>query len=111
MIPFVTSAMMAFVIMNSPGYTHSCHLTGNWLTPLTVEYARMQGDVATLLVTTGDGCLCLVVADAKLLQEATIVLSGREFVGAGYREKGENILVNVCPTIDSCLTTGGHNGN
>lgn len=103
----IAAVLAIFLVLHTPPHTHSCHLylSDWWSEALTVEYAVTHPDGATILATTSNGCLCLVFVPQALLQQESIILAGREFIGAGWLEDGEIVLQKVCLTFEGCVAT------
>ena len=88
--------------------THKCHLELSdwWSASMSVDYARIYPGGAVMFVTLQDGCLCLIEANQQLLDLESVVLAGRQFIGAGYLNDDDSIhLELVCDTFVNCVAT------
>ena len=87
---------------------HKCHLELSdwWSAAMEIDYARTYSGGALMFVTLQDGCSCLVEASKDLLQSETVILAGRQFIGAGWLNDDNSIhLEKVCDTFVDCVAT------
>ena len=88
--------------------THKCHLELSdwWSAAMQVDYARTYPGGALMFVTLQDGCSCIVEVSKDLLDRETIILAGRQFIGAGYLNDDDSIhLEKVCDTFVGCVAS------
>ena len=72
---------------------------------MSVDYARTYQGGALMFVTLQDGCSCIIEAQDSLLQKETIILAGRQFIGAGFLNDDSIHLELVCDTFVGCVAS------